>query len=118
MNIEEYIQFGAALVFVLGLIGLLALIARKFGMGNKVPSRGAGRRKRLSLVEVMPLDARRRLVLIRRDDRDHLILLGPANGTDLLIERNIPVQGMSSPPKPAEDANKPLPIGARKEPSL
>ncbi|GAB6054231.1 hypothetical protein JCM17960_30510 [Magnetospira thiophila] len=120
MTIEDYIQFGAALVFVLGLVGLLALIGRRFGMGNRMPNRGAVRRKRLSLVEVMPVDARRRLVLVRRDDREHLILLGHGTGADLLVERNIPVPGSVAAPtdKPQPTTSKELPAGPRKEPTL
>ena len=36
----------------------------------------------------MPVDAKRRLVLLRRDSTDHLVLLG--SGPDLLLEGGIP----------------------------
>ena len=39
---------------------------------------GAGRR--VELIERLPLDARRSVALIRRDGREHLILLGPEGG--------------------------------------
>lgn len=82
-----YLQFVFALIFVLGLIALLALLARRMGLGYRVPSRGR-RARRLSVVEVIPLDARRRLALVRRDRVEHLVLLG-AN-SELLIEAGIP----------------------------
>ncbi len=69
---------------MLGLIGLFALLLRKFGPPGRL-RRGAARR--LAVVEVAPIDARRRLVLVRRDDREHLILLGI--GQDVVIETNI-----------------------------
>jgi flagellar protein FliO/FliZ len=73
----EYLRFLFALLFVLGLIGGLALLGKKFGFGNRGPSlRGAG--KRLAIVETLALDAKRRLVLVRRDGAEHLILLGAA----------------------------------------
>jgi flagellar protein FliO/FliZ len=57
---------------------------RKFGPPARL-ARGGDRR--LSVVEITPIDARRRLVLVRRDDREHLLLLGI--GQDLVIEAGI-----------------------------
>lgn len=83
MDIDVYSRFLLALVFILALIGGLAWLARRFGLGGKlIPNQGADRR--LSIVEVMTLDARRKLVLLRRDDAEHLVLIGPT--ADLLIE--------------------------------
>ena len=81
-----YFQFAVALVFVLALIGVLALVGRRFGLGYRIPPRN-GRAKRLGIVEIMPLDAKRRLVLIRRDHVEHLIVLGPTSET--VVERGI-----------------------------
>ena len=83
MDIDVYTRFLLALIFILALIGGLAWLARRFGLGGKlVPNQGADRR--LSIVEVMALDSRRKLVLLRRDSAEHLVLLGPTS--DLLIE--------------------------------
>jgi flagellar protein FliO/FliZ len=84
---DNYLRFVAALLFVLGLIALLAWMARRYGLGGAAAPSG-GKRKRLRLVEAMPLDAKRRLVLVQRDDVEHLILLGAAG--DLAIESRIP----------------------------
>jgi flagellar protein FliO/FliZ len=73
-----------SLIFVLALIGLFAWLLRKFGPPARLKRGGA---RRLSIVEVQPIDARRRLVLVRRDDREHLILLGI--GQDLVVETGI-----------------------------
>ncbi|HSK38433.1 MAG TPA: flagellar biosynthetic protein FliO [Arenibaculum sp.] len=85
MEIETYVQFGLALVFVLALIGLLGLMLRRLGYGGPALSRG--RQRRLSVVEVAAVDAKRRLVLVRRDDVEHLLLLG--TGDDIVVERGI-----------------------------
>jgi flagellar protein FliO/FliZ len=77
-----------ALIFVLALIALATALARRFGFGYRTPGRG-GTGRRLSIAEVMPIDARRRLLLIRRDGVEHLILLGTGSGPDLLVESNI-----------------------------
>ena len=73
MDLIDYGRFLAALLFVLGLIALVAWLARRFRLGTGATP-GAGRR--LAVLESLPLDARRKLVLIRRDDTEHLLLLG------------------------------------------
>lgn len=75
----------AALVFVLVLVALLALVLRWLGSGRL---QGFGRSRRLALVEVKAVDSRRRLVLVRRDDKEHLLLIG--GGEDLVVETGIP----------------------------
>jgi flagellar protein FliO/FliZ len=68
----DYLRFLAALAFVLGLIALLAWAARRFRLGNAAP----GAARRLAVIETLPIDPRRKLVLARCDDRDVLLLLG------------------------------------------
>jgi flagellar protein FliO/FliZ len=48
---------------------------------------GAARTDRLAVIASLPVDARRRLVLVRRDDVEHLLLLEPAGTT--VIETGI-----------------------------
>lgn len=81
MDSEIYIRVVLALILVLGMMLAVLWAVRRFGLGIAV--RPAGRR-RLALVENMQLDAKRRLVLVRRDGREHLLLLG--GGTDLVVE--------------------------------
>ena len=88
MDYDVLFRFLSALIFVLGLIGLLAWAARRFGLAGRVAVR-PGRRRRTLVVEATALDAKRRLVLVRRDDVEHLILLGPAS--DLVVEQCIAV---------------------------
>ncbi|MFC4235327.1 FliO/MopB family protein [Thalassospira xianhensis] len=86
MEFSAYFRFVAALVFVLGMIGVLALVARHFIPGARNINR-RNKERRVSIVEVVPVDTKRRLVLFKRDDTEHLVLLGPAG--DCVIERNI-----------------------------
>ncbi len=79
MDAASYLQFAISLVFVLALIGGAALLARRIGLGSM--ARGAAGRRRLALVEILPLDGRRRLVLLRCDEREHLVILGPHGET-------------------------------------
>lgn len=89
MDAPDYLRFVAALVFVLGLILALAWIARRSGLAP-LSSRARPEEKRLDIVEVRSIDARRQLVIIRRDSVEHLLLLGPSG--DVLIEGNIPAR--------------------------
>lgn len=88
MDISDYLRFGLALVFVLGLIGLMATIARRAGFGFPIKAMKPREHRRISIVEVTPLDGRRRLVLIRCDHKEHLLLIGP--NTELVVASDIP----------------------------
>ena len=76
-HMPDIIKLFSALIFVIALMGGIALCVRKFGIfGIPLPER-QGAKKRLKLVEILPLDARRRLMIVRRDDHtEHVILLG------------------------------------------
>ena len=50
----------------------------------------AGEPRRLSVVEARTLDARRQLVLIRRDGVEHLLLLSP--NAETVVETGIPAR--------------------------
>lgn len=82
----EYLQVIAALVFVLALMGGLALLLKKLGLSGALPTT-AQKEKRLKLLEALPLDGRRKLLLLKRDNQEHVILIG--GNTDIVIESNI-----------------------------
>ncbi len=82
MDFDLYLRFALALILVLGLIVLLAWLLRRFGMGVKMT-----RSRRLGVVEAHMLGPRHRLMLIRRDDVEHLVIVGPASET--VIETGI-----------------------------
>ncbi|MFN4087547.1 MAG: flagellar biosynthetic protein FliO [Alphaproteobacteria bacterium] len=100
MDFETYLRFLLALLAVLALIGVLAWLARRFGLAGALVERAGVRVRRLGIVEVLPVDARRRLVLVRRDGVEHLILTGATH--DLVIETRISAPAPSSlvPPIP------------------
>jgi flagellar protein FliO/FliZ len=85
MDGDVLLRFFMALVFTLSLIGLLYWLVRRYAPSRLLTPAGTG--NRLQVLEVRTLDARRRLVLIRRDTVEHLLLLG-AQG-DLVIEDDI-----------------------------
>ena len=74
MGWVEWARAAAALVLTLALLLGLAYGARRFGMMRP----GAQGARRMKVSESLMLDPRRRLVLVRVDGREHLLLLSPA----------------------------------------
>jgi flagellar protein FliO/FliZ len=86
MQTADYLSFVVALALVLALILALGWAVRRFGLGGPlVRGMPSGSGRRLAVVEVLTLDARRKMVLVKRDEQEHLLLLGA--GDDLVIER-------------------------------
>ena len=85
METTNLIKAFLALLFVVGLIGLLAGLARKYRLPEKLSGAGV-RSGRLRIVESLYLDSKRRIVLLEHDKVQHLLLLGEH---DTVIETNI-----------------------------
>jgi len=81
------LKFFSAFVFVVALMLLLSWVLKRLGLsGSLMPDDGA--RRRLKIVAFLPVDHQRRLVLVRCDDREHLLLLGRQGET--VVEANVP----------------------------
>jgi flagellar biogenesis protein FliO len=83
----QALTFFFAFVAVLALIGVAAWLVRRFA-GNRLganPNRG--RMPRLAVIDAAAVDNRRRLVLVRRDNIEHLLMIG--GPTDIVVEANI-----------------------------
>jgi flagellar protein FliO/FliZ len=93
MDEYSYIRVVASLLLVLGLIVAALWAVRRYGLGG--PLLRGNTRRRLGVVEVLAVDGKNRLVLVRRDNREHLVLIG-ATGS-ILLERDI------SPPVAASE---------------
>ncbi len=85
MLASEIFRLLFGFVAVLGMIGLCALAAKKAGLASIAGASGG--RRRLAMREVLPIDARRRLAIVRCDDAEYLIMLGPTGET--LIDKNL-----------------------------
>jgi flagellar protein FliO/FliZ len=101
MDTNPALQATLSLLLVLGLILLCTWAIRRYGGVNRLTGRG---QRRLGIVEVAALDARRRLVLVRRDEVEHLLLLGPSH--DLVIESQILDERAPPASPPAPDASR------------
>jgi len=98
----------APLTFILAFVAVLALIAalawglRRFAGNRLGANTNRGRMPRLAVIDAAAVDGRRRLVLVRRDNIEHLLMIG--GPTDIVVEPNI-VRAL-----PARDQMAPRPV--------
>ena len=86
------------LILIIVMIGVVFWLFRWFG-GQRLGAAGArGRQPRLAVIEGAAVDGRRRLVLIRRDNVEHLLIIG--RPTDVVVEQNI-VRAAAAPREPS-----------------
>jgi flagellar protein FliO/FliZ len=90
-----WLQAFFSLLFVLALIGAAAYGARRLGMLQAPAARG---KRRMNVVESLFLDARRRVVIVRVDEEDHVLLLSPFGDHPITSKAAI------VPPPPVEPA--------------
>jgi len=96
MELIDFARIVFSLIAVLGMIGLAAFAAKKFGLQNGALA--GNRARRLSLVESLPIDQRRRAAIISCDGREHLIILDQSRVT--IVERGIPAREAASEDDP------------------
>jgi flagellar protein FliO/FliZ len=75
MGLVQILSMLAALAVTLGLFGLAVWAFRRYVPQGVIPL-APPRQRRLAIVESLMLDTQRRLVLVRLDDQERLILLG------------------------------------------
>lgn len=80
-------RFFIAFLAVLALIGVTAWLVRRFGANRLGGGAARGRQPRLAVIDAASVDGRRRLVLIRRDNVEHLLMIG--GPSDVVVEPNI-----------------------------
>ncbi len=102
--LQPYFTMIALVLIAIFVLVLVVVIFKSFN------SRVRGRKgSRLGISEYYELDKTRRLVLVRRDDVEHLMLVG--GNQDVVIESGIPSAMMSQPaiPPPIEQQYRPSP---------
>lgn len=106
----QTLWFFIAFVIVLALIGVAAWLVRRFGGNSLGSGANRGRMPRLAVIDAAAVDGRRRLVLVRRDNVEHLLMIG--GPTDVVVEPNI-VRGV-----PQRDQTTRSPAGTELPPRL
>ena len=89
MDAIEITRYVGALLLVLALLGFAGLAARRYGLPGIVQGSTA---RRLGVVETLMIGPRHKLFLLRRDDKEHLVLVGPQGAS--LIEQTIPTRAV------------------------
>ncbi len=83
----QALTFFFAFVAVLALIGVAAWLVRRFAGNRLGANTNRSRMPRLAVIDAAAVDGRRRLVLVRRDNIEHLLMIG--GPTDIVVEPNI-----------------------------
>jgi hypothetical protein len=83
----QALTFLFAFVAVLALIGVALWLVRRFAGNRLGANTQRGRMPRLAVIDAAAVDGRRRLVLVRRDNVEHLLMIG--GPTDIVVEPNI-----------------------------
>jgi flagellar protein FliO/FliZ len=86
-ELSTAVQFFIAFLIVLALIVLTFWAIRRFGGIGLGSGAARGRQPRLAVIDAAAVDGRRRLVLIRRDNVEHLLMIG--GPSDIVVEQNI-----------------------------
>ncbi|NLS05134.1 flagellar biosynthesis protein FliO [Rhizobium sp. P32RR-XVIII] len=116
--------YGSRFLLAAGGVGLalLVLIGIFWILRSRAPSPfvrgGKNRQPRLQVLDAAAVDTRRRLVLVRRDDVEHLIMIG--GPTDIVIESRIgqESEGRFEPAFKPIPAPQPTPVIAAPEPPV
>lgn len=99
---NKSLTFAAAAIAFLAAAALLTLIFRMTsGRRVRLPRNGRARLPRLGTVDAFDLDRQRQLVIIRRDNVEHLLMIGGPN--DILIESEI-IRAESREPRDLREA--------------
>lgn len=97
IDLNNLVLAVAAILFVIALIALMVWAFRTYFSG---PPSAHGflrpRDRRLGVVETASVDARRKLLLVRRDGVEHLVMIG--GPVDILIETGIKGRPHLEPP--------------------
>jgi hypothetical protein len=106
------LKVALALVAIFALIALTTWLVRRFGAQRKGIATARGRQRRLAIVEAASVDGSRRIVLIRRDNVEHLMMIG--GPTDVVVEPNIDnavTLVRNAPRAPVATDTLPMPLG-------
>ncbi len=97
MDLLDFARAVFALLATLALIVGAAYLARRLGMLQP----GGPGVKRMRVTETLLIDTRRRMVIVRVDDREHVMLLGPAGDT---LVSDMAAKEMPAPQAPVGEA--------------
>ncbi|MFG1306791.1 flagellar biosynthetic protein FliO [Xanthobacter autotrophicus] len=105
------IRLAIAVVVIGALLAVTVLVMRRLTSRGRGPVRSGRAGPRLAVLDSVAVDQRRRLVLVRRDEVEHLLLVGGAS--DIVVEHQIAVEdedaAIAASPAPALAASREAP---------
>jgi flagellar protein FliO/FliZ len=94
MDLMTILKFIAALGLVLSMIGGCAFLASRFNLLSNLGRRPGARRMKVQ--ESLILDAKHRMMIVKSDNREHVLLFGPSG--DVVVEsRDADLQTKNEP---------------------
>lgn len=94
IDFTQILRLVLSLVFVVSLMGGLALLLKRLGLSTGSPTLST--KRRLNVVETLPLGPRNKAVILECDNKQHLVILG-AN-SDTLIDSDLQVKETNAKP--------------------
>jgi flagellar protein FliO/FliZ len=102
-SMPDAVKFVIVFLAILGI--LVPLLWRRFSAGSS-PLGARGRQPRLAVIDTTAVDVRRKLVLIKRDNVEHLLLIG--GPSDIVVESGIARTATAArEPRPIPDIGHP-----------
>ena len=84
MDLIDVARYFGALILVMGLLGVAWLATKRYGVPGVIQRQSL---RRLSVVETMMIGSRYKLLLVKRDGTEHLVMMGPQGAS--VIESGI-----------------------------
>lgn len=86
METEYLIRAILSLIFVVALIGIVAVVFQKFAIEKKFMSKGTN--KKLRVLEYQMIDSKRRIAIVEYGNKEVLVLLG-VNGETIIKKEDL-----------------------------
>src|SRR3984957_6217210 len=99
-------------IVIVAIIVLIVAYRSIFGHRLRFSGGGKARQPRLGLVDAFSLDGQRQLVIVRRDNVEHLLMIGGPN--DVVVESQIVRAQPQAPPRDKDIVAPPAPPPAAK----
>jgi flagellar protein FliO/FliZ len=94
MESSLYIKAVLSLLFVLSLLGVVAVVLRRTGLMTNMPARISNTEKTLAVTESLTLDMKHRLLHIQSPQKNYLVIVGGARPVVVDVVERVPVDAV------------------------